>query len=71
MLDKLIKYYKILKTIFNNRDKFFASNYWKTFILLLRIRLKLLMAYYLKTNKQTKVLSTTYNIILITYKITK
>ena len=41
VLNKLIKYYKIIKKNFNNRNKLFIFNYQKILILLLKIRFKL------------------------------
>lgn len=46
---KLIPYYKVLKEIISNGNKFFTSNYWKMLILLLGLRLKVFTIYYSKT----------------------
>ena len=38
ILETLIKDYSIPKAITSNRDKLFTSNYWKTFIIYLKIK---------------------------------
>ena len=54
MFNRLIYYYKLLKKIINNRNKLFISNYKTILILFLKIRLKLSIIYYLKTNRWAK-----------------
>ena len=46
-----MKYYKIPKKISNNSDNLYIFNYYKTSIILLIIRPKLSMIYYLKIDK--------------------
>ena len=47
ILNRLIRHYNILKTIISDRDKLFILNYQTTLIALIRIKQKLLIAYYL------------------------
>ena len=54
ILNRLIKYNEILKSIINDKDKLFTSNYWKTLISLLNTRLKMFIVYHSQTNDQTK-----------------
>jgi len=54
VLNRLIRYHDILKELTSNKDKLFTSNYWKTLLSMLGIRLRMFIAYYLITNKQTK-----------------
>ena len=48
IIDRIIRYYRILKTIISDRDKLFTLNYQKTIIVRLEIERKLLTAYYPK-----------------------
>ena len=54
LLNYLIKNYNISKDIIFDRDKFFIFRYWKTLIIYLDIKLKLLIVYYLTTNEQSE-----------------
>ena len=49
-----MKYHEILKSVTSDKDKFFTFNYWRTWMILLRIKLKLFIIYHSKTNEQTK-----------------
>ncbi len=50
VLNRFIRYYNILKELINNRNKLFTSNYWKTLLLMLEIRLRIFIVYYSITN---------------------
>ena len=54
VLNRLIRYQRISKEFINDKDKLFIFNYWKTLLLMLKIKLKLSIAFHLQTNKQTK-----------------
>ena len=54
ILNRLIKYNEISKSIINDKDKFFTFNYWKTLISLWKTRLKMFIVYHFQTNDQTK-----------------
>ena len=54
ILDRLIRYYGILKSIISDRDKLFTLNYQTTLLAAIRTKRKLLTAYHLQTDKQTK-----------------
>lgn len=54
VLNRLIRYHGLPKNIINDRDKLFTSNYWKTLIPLLDVKLRLFTAYHSKTDDQTK-----------------
>ena len=47
ILNKLIRYYSILRIIISDRNKLFILNYWIILIALIRIKQKLLITYYL------------------------
>ena len=47
MLDRLVRYYRILTVFITDRDKLFISNYWKTLVAAIGIKHKLLTAFYL------------------------
>ena len=47
LLDRLIRDYSILKSIISDRDKLFMSNYWKTLVVVIGIKLWILTVYYL------------------------
>ena len=54
ILDRLIRYYGILEVIISDRDKLFTLNYWRTLILLLGTKLKMLTAFHPTTDGQTE-----------------
>ena len=47
LLDRLIRDYSILKSITSDRDKLFTLNYWKTLIVVIGTKLRILTVYYL------------------------
>ena len=53
-LRTIIVNYKLLDEMISNRNKLFTSKVWKSLMNQLKIHHKLLTAYYLQTNKQTK-----------------
>jgi len=54
ILQELINNYKLLKKFIINRDKLYTSKFWKTLIVKLRIKWKMLTAYYLQMTEQSK-----------------
>ena len=54
VLNQLIRYQRISRGLTNNRDKLFISNYWRTLLSMLRIKLKMLTIFHPQTNEQTK-----------------
>ena len=50
VLDRLIRHYGIPESFITDRDKLFTSNFWKSLIGQIRIKHKLLTAFYLETN---------------------
>ena len=54
MLDRVIRYHRIPKTIISDKNKIFISNFWRTLMIEIGIKLKLSTVYYLQTNRQTK-----------------
>ena len=46
LLDRLIRDYSIPRSITSDRDKLFISNYWKTLVISIGIKLRILIAYY-------------------------
>ena len=50
VMNRLIRYHEISKKIISNRDKLFTSNYWKTLISLLEIKLRMSTMYHSKTD---------------------
>ncbi len=54
VLNKLIKYHEFFKKIISDKNKLFTSNYWKTLISLLNIKLRLFTTYHSKIDDQTK-----------------
>ena len=54
VMNRLIKYHEISKEIFSDRDKLFTSNYWKTLISLLKIKLRMSTIYHSETDSQIK-----------------
>ena len=51
ILDKIIKYHGIPENITSDRDKIFKSNFWKTLIIEIGTKIKLLTVYYPQTDK--------------------
>ena len=54
VLNQLFRYYDILKEMTSDRDKLFISNYWKIFVSLIDIKLRLSIAYHSKIDDQTE-----------------
>ena len=54
VMDRLIRYHEISKEIISDRDKLFTSNYWKTLIPLLEIKLRMSTVYHSETDSQTE-----------------
>ena len=54
ILDKLVRYYRILKLIISNRDKLFTLNYQIILLALISTKQKLSTAYYLQIDRQTE-----------------
>jgi hypothetical protein len=54
ILQKLISNYRLLKKFITDRDKLFMSKFWEMFTVKLRIKHKMLTAYHLQTDKQSK-----------------
>ena len=48
------KHYKLLKSIMSDRDLQFILMFWKTVCKILKIKMKLLIAFYSQTDKQSK-----------------
>ena len=46
ILDRIIRYHGIPESIISDRDKIFKSNFWKTLILEIDTKIKLLIIYY-------------------------
>ena len=51
ILNKVIRYYKISESITSDRNKIFKSNFQKTLIIEIGIKIKLLIIYYSQTDK--------------------
>ncbi len=54
ILWELINNYKLLKKFIINKDKLFMSKFWEILTVKLEIKYKMLTAYYLQTDKQSK-----------------
>ena len=54
MLNRLIRYQEISKGFINDKNKLFTSNYWRTLLSMLRIKLKISTTFHSQTNEQTK-----------------
>ena len=52
ILDRVIRYHGILKSITSDRDKIFKSNFWKILMVEIRMKIKLLTVYYSQMDKQ-------------------
>ena len=46
IFDRLVRHHGIPRIIISDRDKLFTSNYWTILMALIRIKWKLLIAYY-------------------------
>ena len=46
ILDRVIRYYGISESVTSDRDKIFRSNFWKTLILEIDMKIKLSTVYY-------------------------
>ncbi len=51
ILQELISNYKLLKKFIINRDKLFMSKFWKLLTVKLKIKHKMLTAYYLQIDR--------------------
>ena len=63
-LDRIICYYSILELIISNRDKLFILNYQTMLLAAIGTKKKLLTAYYLQIDRQTKRTNQTIEIYL-------
>ena len=54
VLNRLIRYQGISKELINDRNKLFTSNYWRTLLSMLRIKLKMSTTFHPQINEQTK-----------------
>ena len=54
VLDRVIRYHRIPESITSDRDKIFKSNFWKTLIIEIGTKVKLLIIYYSQTDEQTE-----------------
>ena len=54
VLNRFIRYQKISKGLTNDKDKLFTSNYWRTLLSMLKIKLKMSTTFHPQTNEQTK-----------------
>jgi hypothetical protein len=52
--DRIIYYHSILETIISNYNKLFMLNFWTTLLAQIGTKKKLLTAYHLQTDRQTK-----------------
>ena len=52
VLDRVIRYHRILESITLDRNKIFKSNFWKTLMTKIGTKMKLLITYHPQTNKQ-------------------
>ena len=67
VLDKVIRYHGIPKSITSDRDKIFKSNFWKTLMTEIGMKVKLLIVYYLQTDGQTERMNQTLETYLRHY----
>ena len=51
VLNRLIRYQEISKELINDKDKLFIFNYWRTLLLMLRIKLRMSTTFHSQTNK--------------------
>ena len=51
VLNRLIRYQGILKKFINDKDKLLIFNYWKTLLLMLKIKFKMSTIFHPQTNK--------------------
>jgi len=54
ILQELISNHRLLRKFIINRDKLFTSKFWKTLTAKLKIKWKMLTAYYSQTDRQSK-----------------
>jgi len=67
ILQKLINNHKLLKEFIINRDKLFTSRFWKMLTAEFEIKWKMLTAYYLQMNEQSKWMNQTVKMYLKYY----
>ncbi len=67
ILQELISNYELSKKFIINRDKLFTSKFWKMLTAELRIKHKMLTAYYLQTDEQSKWMNQTVKMYLWHY----
>ena len=51
VLDRVIRYHRILESIIMDKNKIFQSNFWKTLIVEIGTKIKLLIIYYFQTDE--------------------
>ena len=54
LMNRLIRYHKILKELISDKDKLFTSKYWQTFVSMLRVKFRLFKVYHSRIDEQTK-----------------
>jgi len=67
ILQELVNNHRLSKEFIINRDKLFTSKFWKTLTAELRINHKMLTAYHLQTNEQSKQMNQTVKMYLRHY----
>ena len=67
ILQKLINNHRLSKEFIINKDKLFTSMFWKTLTAKLRIKRKMLTAYHLQINRQSKWMNQTVKMYLKHY----
>ena len=67
ILDKVMRYHGIPKSITSDRDKIFKSNFWKTLIIKIGTKIKLSIVYHSQTNEQTERINQTLETYLQHY----
>ena len=67
LLDRLMRDHSIPELITSDRDKLFTSNYWKTLLGMIGIKLQILTTYYLQTDGQIERANQTLEIYLRHY----
>ncbi len=67
ILQELISNYELSKKFIINRDKLFTSKFWKMLTAELRIKHKMLTAYYLQIDEQSKWMNQTVKMYLWHY----
>ena len=75
ILNRFIRYHELSNAYINDKNKFITSNYWKTFIFLFNIKLKIFTIYHFQIDKQIERIhqfwNNIYGIMLTKYKIIK